>query len=246
MPSGRGYWLVARDGGIFSFGGARFFGSCPTGDHPCGRLSAPVVAIAATPDGGGYWLVSADGAVFAFGDAGHFGSCTGATTKTTSAPCGRLGAPIVGIAALPDGLGYWLAGATGAVYPFGQARSYPGVPATSAAGLKGLIVGIASTSDGRGYWLAASDGGVFAFGDAPFLGNTYTAHVEAQLRGPIVGIAVAPGAQGYWLASKDGGVFAFQSYGFRGSTYTAGIERRLVGPVVGIAGTGAPAGVPGP
>jgi hypothetical protein len=244
-PDGRGYWLVARDGGVFAFGDARFLGSCPTGDHPCGRLSSPVVAMAATPDGDGYWLVTVDGAVFAFGDAGHFGSCIGPTTKAGTEPCGRPGAPIVGIAALPDGLGYWLARATGAVYSFGRAKSYRGVPVPSVARLRGSMVGIASTNDGRGYWLAGSDGGVFAFGDAQFLGNTYTAQVEDQLQSPIVGIAAASAAKGYWLAARDGGVFAFQSNGFRGDTYTAGIEGRLVAPVVGIAGTGAPAGVPG-
>jgi hypothetical protein len=40
-PSGRGYWLVARDGGIFSFGDARFFGS--TGNI---HLTEPIVGVA--------------------------------------------------------------------------------------------------------------------------------------------------------------------------------------------------------
>ncbi len=26
-PTGKGYWLVASDGGVFSFGDARFYGS---------------------------------------------------------------------------------------------------------------------------------------------------------------------------------------------------------------------------
>jgi hypothetical protein len=39
--SGRGYWFVARDGGIFSFGDARFFGS--TGAI---HLAQPIVGIA--------------------------------------------------------------------------------------------------------------------------------------------------------------------------------------------------------
>ena len=43
-PSGSGYWLVASDGGIFSFGDARFAGS--TGAI---RLNQPIVAMAATP-----------------------------------------------------------------------------------------------------------------------------------------------------------------------------------------------------
>ena len=45
-PDGSGYWLVASDGGIFSFGDAHFYGS--TGAI---RLNQPVVGMAATPDG---------------------------------------------------------------------------------------------------------------------------------------------------------------------------------------------------
>ena len=66
---GHGYWLVALDGGVFSFGDAVFHGSTG-GQH----LDAPVVGMAATPDGGGYWLVALDGSVFSFGDAVFHGS----------------------------------------------------------------------------------------------------------------------------------------------------------------------------
>ena len=52
-PSGKGYWLVAADGGIFTFGDARFFGS--TGAM---RLNQPIVGMASTPSGKGYWLVA--------------------------------------------------------------------------------------------------------------------------------------------------------------------------------------------
>ena len=55
-PDGKGYWLVAADGGTFAFGDAGFYGSMG-GRH----LNAPVVNIAPTPDGGGYWLVASDG-----------------------------------------------------------------------------------------------------------------------------------------------------------------------------------------
>jgi hypothetical protein len=66
------YWLVASDGGIFTFGTAIFYGS--TGNL---HLNAPIVGMASTPDGQGYWLVGSDGGVFAFGDAGFHGSATG-------------------------------------------------------------------------------------------------------------------------------------------------------------------------
>ena len=65
-PSGglSGYWVVAPDGGIFTFGEATFFGS--TGGI---RLNPPILGLAATPAGDGYWLVAADGGIFTFGDA---------------------------------------------------------------------------------------------------------------------------------------------------------------------------------
>jgi len=68
-PSGGGYWLVAADGGIFSFGDAAFQGS--TGNL---ALTSPVVGMAPTPSGSGYWLVAADGGIFSFGDATFLGS----------------------------------------------------------------------------------------------------------------------------------------------------------------------------
>jgi hypothetical protein len=42
-PDGGGYWLVATDGGIFSFGDAGFSGS--VGGQP---LNAPMTGMAAT------------------------------------------------------------------------------------------------------------------------------------------------------------------------------------------------------
>ena len=47
-PGGNGYWLVASDGGIFSYGSAPFLGSF--GGTP---LNAPIVGMAAAANGGG-------------------------------------------------------------------------------------------------------------------------------------------------------------------------------------------------
>jgi NADH dehydrogenase FAD-containing subunit len=71
-PDGKGYWLVASDGGIFAFGDAGFYGSM--GGRP---LVRPVVGMAAPFGGGGYWLVASDGGIFAFGDAAFAGSMGG-------------------------------------------------------------------------------------------------------------------------------------------------------------------------
>jgi hypothetical protein len=75
--------MVASDGGIFSFGDARFFGS--TGNR---RLAQPIVGMTPTPSGNGYWLVASDGGVFSFGDAPFLGSAAGPS----------LFSPAVGIA----------------------------------------------------------------------------------------------------------------------------------------------------
>ena len=151
-PFAAGYWLVASDGGIFTFGPNQpFFGS--TGGTP---LNRPIVGMAVTPDGGGYWMVASDGGIFTFGDAGFYGS-TGAMV---------LNKPIVGMAPPPMGVGYWLVASDGGIFAFGDAKfhgSMGGKP------LNQPIVGMAATPLGSGYWLVASDGGIFDFGSAPLL-----------------------------------------------------------------------------
>ncbi|MHB8290302.1 MAG: hypothetical protein ACYDEY_13935, partial [Acidimicrobiales bacterium] len=68
VPGGGGYWLVASDGGVFSFGDAHFYGSM--GSHP---PSSPVGGITATLAGQGYLIYGASGSVDSFGDAPQFG-----------------------------------------------------------------------------------------------------------------------------------------------------------------------------
>ena len=149
----RGYWMVASDGGVFSYGDAVFHGS--TGSS---HLNQPVVGMTATPDGGGYWLVAADGGIFAFGDAGFYGSMGSA----------HLNQPVVGMSRSPDGGGYRLVAADGGIFSFGDAPFYG---STGSLVLNRPVVGMATTADGGGYWMVAADGGIFAFGDAPFYGS---------------------------------------------------------------------------
>ena len=140
-----GYWLVAKDGGVFSYG-VPFHGSM--GGAP---LNEPVVGIAATADGGGYYLVAADGGVFTFGDAKFAGSLGGV----------HLNEPIVGIAVTADNKGYYLVAADGGVFAFGDAvfrGSSFGAPLNSPA------VGIAL--DSSGYGLVHSNGWVSSFASA--------------------------------------------------------------------------------
>jgi peptidoglycan hydrolase-like protein with peptidoglycan-binding domain len=191
-PTGRGYWLLARDGGVFTFGDAVFQGS--TGGMP---LNKPVVGIAATRSGNGYWLVAEDGGIFTFGDAPYLGS-TGGT---------RLARPIVAMSATPSGDGYWLLAADGGVFTFGDA-SFQG--STGGTPISKSAVGLARTATGNGYWIAAGDGTVYAFGDATSFGS-------APGHEPITAIASTPDGQGYWLAGQRGGVYTLGNAAFRGS-----------------------------
>ncbi len=128
------------------------------------------------------------------------------------------------MAATPTGLGYWLVGADGGVFAFGDAvfaGSTGGVP------LRRPIVSLLPTVSGKGYWLLAADGGIFAFGDAVFAGSTG----GLALNQPMVGGAAVEG--GYLTVARDGGVFAFGGAPFLGSA--GGIPLRR--PIVGMAAT---------
>jgi hypothetical protein len=58
--------------------------------------------------------VASDGGIFSFGDAAFFGS-TGSLV---------LNKPVVGMAATPDGRGYWLVASDGGIFSFGAAAFF--------------------------------------------------------------------------------------------------------------------------
>jgi hypothetical protein len=181
------------------------------GGNPAGPLT-PIAVPSPTPQG--YWLGATDGGVFSFG-VPFFGSQAGVVSQ-----------PVSGIAAVPGGGSYNLAGSEGAVYnhgPFGAdctgLTTTPNQP----------VVGIAAAPGGNGCWLAAADGGVFSFGlNAPFFGSAG----GITLNQPVVGIAATPGNDGYDLVAADGGVFTYGP----GATFFGSMGgQHLNQPIVGIA-----------
>ena len=185
--AGDGLWLVGRNGGVYTFGNARFQGSM-VGTS----LNAPTVGIAATASGNGYWLVANDGGVFAFGDAEFHGSLGSL----------HLVAPIVAMAAMTSGAGYWLVAADGGVFTFGAAAFLGSIGGQQ---ISSPIVGMAAKADSSGYWLVGSDGSVYPFGSAVSYGST----LGRSLRNLIGGIVPTSTGKGYWLWGEDGSVFAF-------------------------------------
>jgi cell wall-associated NlpC family hydrolase len=142
-----GYWLVASDGGVFSYGDSQFYGS--TGNL---RLNRPIVGMRPTNDEHGYWLVASDGGVFSYGDATFYGSTGGIT----------LNRPIVAMDPTPDGRGYWLVASDGGVFAFGDATFYGSTAGTSGDPVERLV----TTGSGHGYWIVQQNGTSTAFGDA--------------------------------------------------------------------------------
>src|SRR5205814_2099364 len=101
-----GYWLVASDGGVFSFGDAGWFGSTGAmhlnkpivGIAPAatgkgywlfagaGGSAQPVQRMVAAPNGTGYWVVENDGSVVGFGSAGPAAASAGTDEKPVKLP----------------------------------------------------------------------------------------------------------------------------------------------------------------
>ncbi len=249
----QGYWLVARDGGIFSYN-RPFFGS--TGSI---KLNQPIVGMATTNDENGYLMAAADGGIFAFGDAYYAGSLPGKNVAVSNivsivsdpttdgyyligsdgsvwnfnAP--QLGdLPFFGIhvndivagAMTPDDKGFYLVGANGKVYVLLGDGTFQGD--ASNLPLNAPIVSMAVDPVTGGYWLVGKDGGVFSFG-APFFGSTGS----LRLNQPVITMSSTGDGGGYWFTALDGGVFSYGDAHFWGSTGSI----RLNQPVIGMSGS---------
>ena len=126
-PDGGGYWLVASDGGIFSYGDA----GLPRFDGLAG------VELARGGHGGrpgrrGLLAGGRGRRDLRLRHAGFFGSAGSL----------RLNKPVVGMASVPDGGGYWLVAADGGIFSYGDARFFG---STGSIVLNQPIVGMSSS-----------------------------------------------------------------------------------------------------
>ena len=203
-PGGGGYREAGSDGGVFSFGNARFHGSTAA----C--ASMPRSSAWPPPRTAVYWLVRLR--------RRHLQLRGRAVVRLGGSL--RLNKPIVGMAVTPDGHGYWLVASDGGIFSYGDAAFYgsrggqplnkpivgiaasasdsatgssPPIAASSATAmppswaetgsmvLNKPIVGMMGTFDGAGYWLTASDGGIFSYGDTGFYGSAGSIHLNAPV-----------------------------------------------------------------
>jgi hypothetical protein len=109
-----------------------------------------------------------------------------------------LDRPIVGMAATPDGRGYWLVAADGGIFTFGDAGFY------------GSLGGLTPQRSRGGHGGHARRPGLLAGGRRrrrlrlrrrPVL----RLHGGPVLNRPVVGMATTPDGLGYWLVASDGG-----------------------------------------
>ncbi len=127
--------------------------------------------------------------------------------------------------------GYWILGADGGIFSFGNAAFYGSMGGKA---LNAPVVGMSPTDSTSGYWLIASDGGIFSFGDASFYGSMG----GQPLNKPMVAMAVRPGGGGYWTVASDGGVFSFGNAGFYGSMGGQPLNKPIVGITPTASGNG--------
>jgi len=154
---------------------------------------------------------------------GNHGSATAPFRVTSGVPAAAA-KDYVGIAATPDGQGYWLVRGDGAVSAFGDAHWYGSLGA-GRLGPVGRIVGIARTYDAGGYWLASAAGSVYEFGDA----RSYGSPGGRKLRAPVTSISPAPDGKGYYVLGANGTVFGF------GSAHVIGAPNSYLAPYDAIA-----------
>ncbi|HZQ78438.1 MAG TPA: metallophosphoesterase, partial [Acidimicrobiia bacterium] len=139
---------------------------------------------------------------------------SGGTTPTTTGGPGTGGA---------HRNGYWMAGADGRVYAFGDSRSFGDAPPSPGA----ATVDVKAMPSGNGYWVVDSAGEVTARGDAAFHGQPGPGALRAGER--VTSLSPTATGAGYWVFTSLGRALPFGdavSYGDMSGT-------KLNGPVLG-------------
>jgi calcineurin-like phosphoesterase family protein len=130
----------------------------------------------------------------------------------------------------PDAPGYWMLGASGAVYPFGAAGAFgdgaAGVPA----------VQLEPTPSGQGFWVLQGDGRVGRFGDAAPLGDVALSGLSAGEA--LSSLSATPSGRGYWVFTNRGRALPFGDAPFLGDVSALRLNGAVLGSVATRSGRG--------
>ena len=174
------------DAAVANFGGAFTAGMFVCSDQHNQQSGAPL----ASPN---YKMVPMEQIVDPAGPA---------VTTTTSAPV-TTPTTTPGQVQAPKRSGYWMVGADGRVYNFGDANSYG--DAALAPGAQ--AVDLEPTPSGNGYWIVDDQGHVFARGDATGLGD-----VDRSILRPgevVTSLSSTATGKGYWVFTSFGRAISF-------------------------------------
>ncbi|HEY4409219.1 MAG TPA: phytase [Acidimicrobiia bacterium] len=128
------------------------------------------------------------------------------TTTTTMPSVTPTTAPVQ----VPHKSGYWMVGADGKVYNFGDAQSY----GDAAPGIGAQAVDLEPTPSGNGYWIVDNLGHVSAKGDATGFGDVD----RSLMKGGefVTSISSTATGKGYWVFTTTGRVIPFGDAVFYG------------------------------
>ncbi len=99
--------------------------------------------------------------------------------------------------------GYWMVGADGKVFNFGQAQKFGDAGVTPGS----QAVDLEPTPSGNGYWVVDDAGGVARFGDALYYGAPDSLTLRADEK--VTSLSSTLSGKGYWMFTNKGRVLAF-------------------------------------
>jgi hypothetical protein len=123
--------------------------------------------------------------------------------------------------------GYWMVGASGAVYAFGSVRHFGNASTLG-------VSHIEPTPNHRGYWIVNAAGQVFAFGRARHLGDAGALFAGETVRS----LSATPTGDGYWLFTSRGRVLPFGDAHFYGDMSSVSLNGAIVGSIATPTGHG--------
>jgi hypothetical protein len=199
VANGDGYYVLRSNGEVDAYG-APAYGSLASGSLPLGTTATGIAFDSAT---GGYWVISSNGKVQGF-NAPFLGE-----PHIRSGGWGQYPAAVA-IAAAPNGAGYYVLRANGAVDAYGV-RGQGSLAGRLRYGATAPVVAVAIAVDPAtgGYWIATSTGEVANF-DAPNDGSPWVGADGTYDGVPVSAVAAAPGGAGYYVLRANG---VIDSYG---------------------------------
>ena len=181
--------------GVVAQGIARFASDGTDPPPPAGGTPPPT----SPPPGGGGTTPTTDpaaGGPPATGPSGGVGGGNGAG----------------GVVTASNRSGYWMVGAGGVVYAFGDARwlGNAAVPAGVDA------VDLEPTPSGNGYWVVDARGAVYGFGDAGPFGGLGRGGAGLAAGETVTSLSATPTGRGYWIFTTRGRAVPFGDAGWFG------------------------------